>query len=136
MPLGVWMPTITVAADADDPTVRRVAVQGEIDLNVAGELQRRLTDASEGNGTIVLVDLSECLFIDSRGLSALLNAARRLTRNGGALAVTCPNPTPHRVFEITHTDDTLNVAATEEEARGLAMRWRVRLQRAQDGGSG
>jgi anti-sigma B factor antagonist len=133
----VWsaMPTITVGPDGDDPTIRRVVVQGEIDLTVADELQRRLAEASQGPGSIVLVDLSECLFIDSRGLSALLNAARRLTRTGGALAVACPNPTPHRVFQITQTDDTLNVAPTEEDARELALRWRERLQRSQDGGS-
>jgi anti-anti-sigma factor len=130
------MPTITVGTDREDPTIRRVAVEGEIDLSLADELQKRLTDASAGSGSIVVVDLSECLFIDSRGLSALLNAARRLTRNGGALAVICPNPTPQRVFEITQTDDTLNVAGTKEEALGLARSWRERLRRARDGGSG
>ena len=134
--LGVSMPTITVGADVEDPPIRRVLIQGEIDLNLAEELQQRLSEASEGAGSIVLVDLKECLFIDSRGLSALLNAARRLTRGGGALAVVCPNPTPWRVFEITHTDDTLNVARTEEEAKEMARRWRGRLQRAQDGVSG
>src|SRR5215208_6487947 len=107
------MPTITVDKDVEDPTVRRVVVQGEIDIALADELQARLAQASDGNGSIVIVDMAECLFIDSRGLSTLLNAARRLTRSGGALAVVCPNPTPLRVFEITHTDDTLNVAATE-----------------------
>jgi anti-sigma B factor antagonist len=130
------MPTITVAADADDPTIRRVVVQGEIDLALSPELQKGLTDASDGSGSVVIVDLSECLFIDSRGLSTLLNAARRLTRSGGALAVVCPNPTPSRVFEITQTDDTLNVAATEAEARALALSWRARLRGSRDGASG
>jgi anti-sigma B factor antagonist len=128
------MPTITVGADTDDPSIRRVVVQGEIDLALAAELQQRLADASDGAGSIVMVDLSECLFIDSRGLSTLLNAARRLTRSGGALAVVCPNPTPLRVFEITHTDDTLNVAPTEAEAQSLASSWRARLRGSQDGG--
>jgi anti-anti-sigma factor len=133
--MGGLMPTITVGEDREDPSIRRVAVQGEIDLALADELQQRLTDASTGTGSIVIVDLAECLFIDSRGLSALLNAARRLTRNGGALAVICPNPTPQRVFEITQTDDTLNVAGTEDQALALARSWRERLQRARDGAS-
>ena len=121
------MPTITVGVDEADPTIRRVAVQGEIDIALAGGLQSGLAEASDGSGTVVIVDLSECLFIDSRGLSTLLNAARGLTRSGGALAVVCPNPTPLRVFKITSTDDTLNVAPTEEEARALALEWRARL---------
>ncbi len=128
------MPTITVGADEDDSTIRRVAVEGEIDVLVADDLQARLAEASDGNGSVVIVDLSQCLFIDSRGLSALLNTARRLTRSGGALAVVCPNPTPYRVFEITNTRDTLNVATTEVEARALALTWRERLKSRQDGG--
>lgn len=130
------MPTITVGADKDDSTIRRVAVDGEIDIMVAEELQRRLGEASDGAGSVVLVDLSRCLFIDSRGLSTLLNAARRLTRSGGALAVYCPNPTPYRVFEITNTGDTLNVAKTEEAARALALTWRERLKTRKDGADG
>ena len=130
------MPTIMIGADADDPTIRRVVVQGEIDLALSGQLQERLVEAGDGPGVVVIVDLSECLFIDSRGLSTLLNAARRLTHSSGALAVVCPNPTPSRVFEITHTNDTLNVAATEAEARALALSWRARLRGSRDGASG
>ncbi|HEY1359408.1 MAG TPA: STAS domain-containing protein [Thermoleophilaceae bacterium] len=126
------MPTIKVGTDGEDPTIRRVEVDGEIDLVVFDELQERLSEASEGPGAVVIVDLDRCLFIDSRGLSALLNAARRLTRSGGALAVVCPNPTPYRVFEITNTRDTLNVAPTESEARALALSWRERLRAGQD----
>lgn len=127
------MPTISVGADEHDSSVRRVEVEGEIDLMLADELQERLTEASDGPGSVVLVDLSRCLFIDSRGLSALLNTARRLTRSAGALAVFCPNPTPLRVFEVTNTRDTLNVATSEEEARWLALTWRERLRSTQDG---
>jgi anti-sigma B factor antagonist len=124
------MPTITVGADEDDSSIRHVAVDGEIDLLRSDELRARLAEASDGGGSVVIVDLSRCLFIDSRGLSTLLNAARRLTRSGGALAVVCPNPTPYRVFEVTKTRDTLNVATTDAEARALALTWRERLRGA------
>src|SRR3954464_13016152 len=115
------MPTITVGTDEDDSTIRHLAVEGEVDLVVSDELQRRLVEACRGSGCIVIVDLSRCLFIDSRGLSGLLNAARPLTRSGGAPGVACPNPAPYRVFEITNTRDTLNVARTDAEARALAL---------------
>jgi anti-sigma B factor antagonist len=124
------MPSMRVVADQESPEVRRVIVKGEIDLAASAELQTRLAEASRGPAAVVIVDLSECLFIDSRGLSTLLNAARRLTRTRGALAVVCPNATPRRVFEITGTSDTLNVAATDEEARLMALAWRERLSRA------
>jgi hypothetical protein len=57
-----------------------------------------------------------------------LNASRRLTRSKGALAVVCPNRTPLRVFEITLTAETLNLATTDEDALALARRWHRRLQ--------
>lgn len=124
------MPIIDVVASSEDPTLRRVHVNGEVDLAASALLQARLAEAGRDLGSIVIVDLSECLFIDSRGLSTLLNSARRLTRQRGALAVVCPNPTPRRVFEITGTVDTLNVAATDAEACELARGWRERLARA------
>src|SRR3954453_9554845 len=127
------MPAITVGADADDSTIRRVSVDGEIDLMLSEELRQQLAEASNGSGSVVIVDLSRCLFICSRGLSTLLNSARRLTRSGGALAVVCPNPTPYRVFEITNTRDTLNVARTDADARALALIWRERLRGGQNG---
>lgn len=130
------MPTIKVRADHQDASIRRVLVEGEIDVSLTAELQQRLAQVSNGSRSVVIVDLSECLFIDSRGLSTLLNAQRRLTRSGGSLAVVCPNPTPLRVFQITHTDDTLNVAVTEAEARKLALGWRERLSVGEDGSSG
>jgi anti-sigma B factor antagonist len=130
------MPTIKIGADQDDSSIRRVFVEGEIDVSLTAELQARLAEASLDPRSVVIVDLSECLFIDSRGLSTLLNAQRRLTRSGGSLAVVCPNPTPLRVFQITHTDDTLNVALTDDEARELALGWRERLSVADENDSG
>jgi anti-sigma B factor antagonist len=124
------MPTIKIVADEGAPVIRRVTVEGEIDLAASDELQTRLAKEGNDRGAVVIVDLSECLFIDSRGLSALLNAARRLTRSRGALAVVCPNATPRRVFEITGTTDTLNVATTDAEARARALAWRDRLERS------
>jgi anti-anti-sigma factor len=124
------VPTIKVVETKGEPAIRRVVVEGEIDLAASDDLQARLADAGRDAGVVVLVDLSGCLFIDSRGLSTLLNAARRLTRQRGALAVVCPNATPRRVFEITGTVDTLNVAATDPEARAMGLAWRERLTRS------
>jgi anti-anti-sigma factor len=122
------VPTIKVVEQ--DQLIRRVVVEGEIDLAASEQLQAGLAEAGRDAEAVVIVDLNECLFIDSRGLSTLLNAARRLTRQRGALAVVCPNPTPRRVFEITGTVDTLNVAATDDEACALGLAWRERLARS------
>ena len=87
------MPSMRVVVDQENPEVRRVVVNGEIDLAASAELQTRLAEASRGPAAVVIVDLSECLFIDSRGLSTLLNAARRLTRTRSPELTTGAGPT-------------------------------------------
>ena len=106
-----------------------IAVIGELDLSGASVFAGSLRRAYEAPAGGVMVDLSDCGFIDSTGVSLLLNACRRQTRNREGLAVVCPNPTPHRVFEITGTIDTLNVVA--DHAAGAAAIERSRDTLAQ-----
>jgi hypothetical protein len=61
-----------------------------------------------------------------------LNASRRQTRAREGMAVVCPNPTPHRVFEITGTVGTLNVVGDYTEAERAIERSRDALGQAGD----
>jgi anti-anti-sigma factor len=126
------MSRVEVVPDGD-ASAWRVIVRMEIDLATTPEFQERLAEVGRNRGDIVVVDLSECHYIDSSGLATLLLAARRLTRSQGALAVVCPNAAPLRVFELTSTVETLNVAETDEKATALARRLRDRLQHREDG---
>ena len=62
-------------------------------------------------GSPDLLDLTDVEFIDSTGLSVLLNALRRVTRAGGRIALVCTNPTVLRLFEITKLDSTFDIHA-------------------------
>jgi anti-sigma B factor antagonist len=76
-----------------------------------------LLDDAIGRGkTAVVLDLSAVDFIDSTGLSVLLNGLRRVTRQRGRMALVCVNPTVLRLFEITRLDATFDIHATREEA--------------------
>jgi anti-sigma B factor antagonist len=93
-----------------------VSVSGEIHLSTAPCFRERLDaiiDAADGR---LVLDLSAVEFIDSTGLSVLLNALRRLTRAGGAMALVCSNPTVLRLFEITKLDSTFHIHAELEPA--------------------
>ena len=93
-----------------------ITVSGEIHVSTAPEFQRRLEAAISKGKTAVVLDLSEVEFIDSTGLSVILNGLRRVTRQRGRMALVCTNPTVLRLFEITRLDTTFDIRATREEA--------------------
>jgi anti-sigma B factor antagonist len=94
-----------------------VSVSGEIHLSTAPSFHERLDAIIEaGDGTLVL-DLSAVEFIDSTGLSVLLNALRLVTQRHGHMALVCTNPTVLRLFEITSLDATFEIFAD----RGAAI---------------
>jgi anti-sigma B factor antagonist len=91
-------------------------VSGELDAASAPALRERLAEvATRGDGPLV-IDLSILSFIDSTGLSVLLNAKRRLTRRQRGFALVCPPGHVRRILEVTRLTDTLACHATREEA--------------------
>src|SRR5256885_16165169 len=72
-----------------------IAARGEIDQvssRLVADALRRATLAGDGSGVL---DMSETNFIDSAGISTLLNGLRRLTRPSRKLILVCsPRPPP------------------------------------------
>jgi len=101
--------------DVDDRT-RILDACGEIHVSTAPRFSERLNAAIADGKTALVLDFSRVEFIDSTGLSVLLNGLRRLTRRQGALALVCTNPTVLRLFEITRLDSTFHIVPTREEA--------------------
>lgn len=81
-----------------------VAVSGEFDGGVAGEVADELSRAIESSQTDVLLDLAECPFIDSSGLQVLLRAANRLGDEGRTLAVCRAQDEVAHLFRLTGLD--------------------------------
>jgi anti-sigma B factor antagonist len=95
-----------------------IATTGEIDQNTSrlvADALRRATVGGEGN---VVLDLTATSFIDSAGISALLNGLRRLTRQRRKLIVVCPPGPPRRVFELLGLVGTFELVNSRRE--GLA----------------
>jgi anti-sigma B factor antagonist len=101
--------------DVDERT-SVIAVEGEIHVSTAPEFSGVLAAAVAAGRTSLVLDLSGVMFIDSTGLSVLLNVLRRVTRAGGAMALVCSNPTVLRLFEITRLDSTFDIHAEVEPA--------------------
>jgi anti-sigma B factor antagonist len=95
------MPFETSSTEVDG--VRVVAVRGELDLSTAPELEAPLDQALGDEGTSVLIDLTECEFIDSTGIAMIVRAWQRLEGEGGGgrLAISNQNEQVRRVLEIS-----------------------------------
>jgi anti-anti-sigma factor len=89
---------------------------GEIDHVTTRLVANALRMATlDGNGTVVL-DLTETTFIDSAGISTLLNGLRRLTRLRRKLVVVCPPGPARRVFELLGLVGTFEIVDSLREA--------------------
>lgn len=106
---------VTTERAADGAVV--VKVVGELDLSTHEQLRDPLVAAAEGDSPVV-VDLSECEFIDSSGIRALLVGHEALAGNGsgGRLAVAGPQPQVQRVLEMTGLGEAIPVHESVEKA--------------------
>lgn len=88
---------------------------GELDVLTVPKLASALDQAVRHETGQVVVDLRDVEFIDSAGLHVLLNAQRRLTRNGRRLAVVCESGQVRRVIELARLTETFHVVASPNE---------------------
>lgn len=101
--------------ELDDRTTV-ISVAGEIHVSTAPQFSRLLNAAIAGGKTALVLDLDDVTFIDSTGLSVLLNGLRRVTRRKGRLVLVCTNPTVLRLFEITRLDATFDIQRSRKAA--------------------
>jgi anti-sigma B factor antagonist len=94
-----------------------VEVAGEVDIATAPRLREALAERPPA-GELLLVDLSGVTFMDSSGLSVVLNLQRDLRDAGQRLAIVCPAGPARLLFEVTGVDTELPLFATREEALG------------------
>jgi anti-anti-sigma factor len=88
-----------------------VAVSGDVDGDTAPVLRDRLVDVLEGQGNrSVSVDLSGMTFIDSSGLSVLVDMHRRAAERGADFVLRNARATTMRVFDIVGMSEILTIA--------------------------
>jgi anti-anti-sigma factor len=81
---------------------------GELDLATAPSFSVAVADLVRRTDRDLVVDISPTAFIDSTGLSALLNCQRRATRAGLGFAVVCPHGTVRQALALARLEATLN----------------------------
>jgi anti-anti-sigma factor len=93
-----------------------VEIRGELDLALSIKLTPELNAALRAPVRAIIIDLEAVSLIDSSGIALLLNAFRRLDRDGRQLAIACPLGPQRRAFEVTALDRQLPMFATRQDA--------------------
>ena len=97
------------ASESLDRRIHVVSVKGEVDLATGPALERELRALPEDGVAAVIVDLTDCGFMDSTGLNVLTRNQRRFQRSGARLAVVSANRNVLRVFGITRLDEVFAI---------------------------
>jgi anti-sigma B factor antagonist len=88
----------------DDAAVHVVQVSGEFDM---GACRRFRTASDRDDAELVVVDLRETTFLDSRALGELITLQRRTEIRGARLAILRPEGVADRIFKLTGIDSHL-----------------------------
>lgn len=95
----------------------RVALRGEWDISTEPQLLEALQRARRARN--VVVDLSECTFVDSRTVGSLMGSAQEHAQHDGRFAIALPpsQPTVNRVFDVLGIREVLPVYRTVADAQ-------------------
>jgi anti-sigma B factor antagonist len=97
----------------DDHAVVRVA--GEVDY-FTSETFRDALDAASGAHSRLVLDLLGVGFMDSAGLGELVRVWKKVSPNGGRLAVVCTSNNVLKLFSITGLDQMVEIYDTVDAA--------------------
>lgn len=88
-----------------------VRVIGELDMATLPSFEEVLSSVPSESD--VVIDLSECTFLDSSGIGAITQAMARTAR----LSIVASEPSMVRVLEITALDTMVDVHASLDDVR-------------------
>jgi anti-sigma B factor antagonist len=97
-----------------------IQVQSEkLDTHIAPALKSELVLVSGKGEKNIILDLQNCQYCDSSGLSAIL-VANRLCKNAGGTFVLCGlNEAVERLITISQLDTVLNISGSVEDAEKM-----------------
>jgi len=88
----------------------------EIGITNAEQLKQAFDDAVNRNEKKLLVDFSAVSYIDSSGLTMLIEMYQRLKKTGGSLRLCAMNNKIKNIIEITSLDNFFEIFDTQESA--------------------
>ena len=112
------LPQFGVSSERGPEDVCVVRVVGEVDMSHEEELRAELRRAVESEAPGIVVDLTECQFIDSSAVRALLISREAQHADDGPerLAVAASSEQILRIVSVMGLDKVIPIRPTVEEA--------------------
>jgi len=94
-------------------------LEEKLDTHIAPTLKSELVLVSGNGEKNIILDLSNCRYCDSSGLSAILVANRLCKNASGTFVLTGLNDAVERLITISQLDTVLNISNSLQEAEAL-----------------
>ena len=95
-----------------------VELSGELDISSAASVESRLMELERREPDRLLLDLRRVNFIDSTGLSMIINADGRARKAGRRFTIISGDGVPRRILRTVGLEDRLDVVADPEAGVG------------------
>jgi anti-sigma B factor antagonist len=86
-----------------------VQLTGELDISSASGVESRLIEVEQREPARLFLDLRRVNFIDSTGLSLIINADARARKAGRRLTIVSGDGVPRRILRTVGLEDRLDV---------------------------
>jgi anti-anti-sigma factor len=98
------------ATEARIMPLLEIRVTTPLSAATVGDFDGLLDDAVELRPAHLVIDLTECAYLDATGIDLLLDVHRRVWQDGGRLTLRGLSPRLHRILEIARVDRVLHTA--------------------------
>ena len=92
-----------------------VELSGELDISSASGVESRLLELERSEPKQLILDLRRVNFIDSTGLSMIINADGRARKAGRRLTIVSGDGVPRRILRTVGLEDRLDVHSEPPE---------------------
>ena len=105
---------VELASERDVVVARLI---GEVDLSNANQLEHEVSSALSNRSRALVLDLTECGYLDSAGIRLIFGLSERLRRRGQDMRLVVPEAAPiERVLSLTNVAEIAPLDRSLEQA--------------------
>lgn len=93
------------------PELAEIVVTEPLDLAGVKEVGAVLDRVIDLRPERLVIDISACRHVDAAGIGLLLDAHRRMWRQGGRLTLRSPSPRIRRLLQVSRVDGVFHIVA-------------------------